>query len=97
MKTQVRLNLYEREIVNALVHEHHLKSDNARQLVIDYIKPIRKLGGYDSCQTHAERLVRAQEIGYSSDDWLKRITAIEHEELQDRIDSGREHPPEYAQ
>lgn len=69
MKTQVRLNLYEREIANVL-------------------------GGYDSCQAHAERLVRAQEIGYSPDTWLQRIRTIELEELKDPRISEHEHSTE---
>jgi hypothetical protein len=96
MKTQVRLNLYERGIVASLIQDHNFESNAARQLVVRYIKPIRKLGGYDSSQEHAERLVKAQQIGYSPDAWLKTILEIEREEMHDKGIPDREHSPEYA-
>lgn len=96
MKTQVRLSLYERGIVTSLIQDHNFDSNAARQLLVLYIKPIRKLGGYDSCKMHADRLVRAQQIGYSPDEWLKRILEIEREELNDKAIPDREQSPEYA-
>jgi len=96
MKTQVRLSLYERGIVSSLTQDHNIESNTARKLLVSYIKPIRKLGGYDSCKMHAERLVRAQQIGYTPDEWLKRILEIEREELNDKAISNREKPSEYA-
>jgi hypothetical protein len=96
MNTRVRLNLYERGIVTSLVQDHNFKPDTARQLVVQYIKVIRKLGGYDSCDQHAERLAQAQRIGYTPEAWLKRILDIEREELRDKGIPEREPGPEYA-
>lgn len=54
---QVRLNLYERGIVEILVAQYGFNTPAARQLVDDYIKVIRRLGGYGFCLDHATRLV----------------------------------------
>ncbi len=78
MKTQVRLNAYERGIVEELINHFHYKSDAARKLVVQYVPVIRKLGGYDSCLDHAERILQASQAGYKPKVWLKRIHAIEN-------------------
>lgn len=94
MKTH-RLNLYERGIVASLIRDHHFGAEDARQLVMQYIEVIRKLGGYDNCEDHAERLVQAQKTGYSPEAWLERIREIEREEIKDRRLPDRERV-EYA-
>jgi hypothetical protein len=96
MKILVRLNLYERGIVTSLVQDYNFNPDTARQLVVSYITPLRKLGGYDSCLVHAERLIRAKQIGYTPEAWLERILEIEHEEMHDKGISDREHRSEYV-
>ncbi|XEC97377.1 hypothetical protein AB6A23_12945 [Paenibacillus tarimensis] len=84
MRTQVRLNLYERGIVDALVANFGYTADAARRLVVEYIRVIRKLGGYDTCLDHAERLVHAQNAGHSPEAWLERIRIIDLEAAQDK-------------
>ena len=96
MTSQPRLNLYERNIVEALIRHYQFDPDEARSLVIDYIQVIRKLGGYDNPEDHAERLVQARNTGYSPQEWLERISAIEREERQDKGIPEREKGPEYA-
>lgn len=53
MKTQVRLNPYERGIAEALAGGFGYSAADARSLVI------RKLGAYDNCRDHAERIAEA--------------------------------------
>lgn len=84
MKTQVRLNLYERGIVDALVQSFGYTPQGARKLVVDYAEVIRKLGGYDTCYDHAERLVQATTINCKPEEWLKRINLIAKEAVQDK-------------
>jgi hypothetical protein len=79
MKTQVRLNLYERGIVIALVEYFGYTVDGARDLVVQYIGVIRKLGGYDSCLDHAERLHLAKLKDYSPERWLEKIHKLDTE------------------
>jgi hypothetical protein len=84
MKMQVRLNLYERGIVDSLVEDFGYTASQARELVVQYIEVVRKLGGYDSCELHAERLIQAQKIGMSPNAWLDRIGLIERENYRDK-------------
>lgn len=84
MKTQVRLNLYERGIVDALVQSFGYTPQGARKLVVEYAEVIRKLGGYDTCYDHAERLVQATTINCKPEEWLKRINLIAKEAVQDK-------------
>jgi hypothetical protein len=84
MKSQVRLNLYERGIVDSITENFGFSTVNARLLVVQYIEVIRKLGGYDNCEVHAERLVQAQKIGYSPKDWLEKISTVRRDALSDR-------------
>lgn len=84
MKTQVRLSLYERGIVDALVQSFGFTSQGARKLVVEYVEVIRKLGGYDTCYDHAERLVQATTNNYKPEEWLKRINVLAKEAVQDK-------------
>jgi hypothetical protein len=84
MKSQVRLNLYERGIVESVVSEFKLVPSDARELVVEYIDVVRKLGAYDNCEVQAERLVQAKRLGYSPEAWLKRIHSLRREALHDR-------------
>ncbi|WNR46779.1 hypothetical protein [Paenibacillus roseipurpureus] len=84
MTTQVRLNLYERGIVEALVQHFGFSPQGARKLVVDYAEVIRKLGGYDTCYDHAERLVQAKTLNYTASDWLKRIQQMAKDASQDK-------------
>ncbi|OCT13686.1 hypothetical protein A8709_19055 [Paenibacillus pectinilyticus] len=84
MKTQVRLNQYERGIVDSLIQSFGYTAQAARKLVVDYVEVIRKLGGYDTCYDHAERLVQAKTIELKPEDWLKRIHQIAKEAAQDK-------------
>lgn len=84
MKTQVRLNLYERGIVEALVNGFGYTNEGGRKLVVAYAEVIRKLGGYDTCYDHAERLVDAQQINCMPEEWLKRINNIAKEAAHDK-------------
>ena len=56
----------------------------ARKLVVEYAEVIRKLGGYDTCYDHAERLVQATTINCKPEEWLKRINLIAKEAVQDK-------------
>jgi hypothetical protein len=96
MKTHIRLNLYERGIVTSLIQIHHFSPDSARELVVQYIEVIRRLGSYDNCEEYAERLVQAQRIGYTPAAWLERIHEIELQEIRDTGIPDREHGSEYA-
>jgi hypothetical protein len=93
MKTLVRLNLYERGIVESLVTDFKFVPTAARDVVVEYIDVVRKLGAYDNCEVHAERLVRAKKLGYSPEAWLERIHSLRREALHDR---GIETPTEIA-
>jgi hypothetical protein len=93
MKSQVRLNLYERGIVESVVMDFNFIPSDARDLVVEYIDVVRKLGAYDNCELQAERLVRAKRLGYSSEAWLERIQSLRREALHDR---GIENPAEIA-
>jgi hypothetical protein len=84
MKTQVRLNLYERGIVESLVTSFGFTTETARELVVQYVHVIRALGGYDTCYDHAERLVQAQKANYLPEEWLERIHVIDVEAAKDK-------------
>jgi hypothetical protein len=93
MKSHVRLNLYERGIVDAMVTNFNAVPSVAREIVVEYIDVVRKLGSYDNCEVHAERLIQAKSLGFSSDAWLERIHSLRREALNDR---GIETHPEFA-
>ncbi len=84
MRTQVRLSSYERGIAEALTTSFGLTAEAARKLVVQYIHVIRKLGGYDSCYDHADRLVQSQKAGLTPEMWLDRIQKIDREAAKDR-------------
>lgn len=84
MKSQVRLNLYERGIVESIVTDFNTIPTDARELVVEYIDVVRKLGAYDNCEVQAERLIQAKSLGYSPAIWLERIHSLRREALQDR-------------
>ncbi|MBW7473122.1 hypothetical protein K0T92_00030 [Paenibacillus oenotherae] len=96
MTAQVRLNLYERGIVEELVEHFGYSADGARRLVVQYIAVIRKLGGYDSCRDHAERLVQAQQLNLMPEEWLERIRSIDREAAADKGILHLEHGSQYA-
>lgn len=96
MTAQVRLSLYERGIVEALVGSCGFTADAARRLVIQYIVVIRKLGGYDSCFDHAERLAEAQQLGIAPEEWLERIRTIDRDAARDKGISHLERGSQYA-
>ncbi|MFD0958544.1 hypothetical protein [Paenibacillus chungangensis] len=83
-KTRVRLSLYERGIAESLVSQYGYTPYEARELVVDYIAIVRKLGGYEQCVHYAELLHRARESGYAPSAWLQRIIEIEGGEARDR-------------
>jgi len=79
MAAQVRLNRYERGIVEVLEESFEYPADVARGIVVRYIDVVRKLGGYDSCFDHAERLHRAYSADHPPEQWLERIRVLETE------------------
>jgi len=81
---RVRLNLYERGIAEALAADFGYGKEEARLLVAEYIQVVRKLGGYDTCSDHAERLHAARRNGYRPEDWLKRIEDLRRDKLKDK-------------
>jgi hypothetical protein len=83
-KTQVRLSLYERGIVEALTVEYGYSQQDARTLVVDYIEVVRKLGGYDNCEQFAQLLDQARRVQHSPTQWLEHIQGIDKGELRDR-------------
>ncbi len=83
MRTRARLNPYERSIVDALVGHFGYRADAARQLVVQYIDIVRKLGGYDHQLVQAERLVQAIHAGYTPEAWLARIQTVEKAAAKD--------------
>lgn len=84
MTTQIRLNHYERGIEGALVNSFGYTPEEARRLVVHYVAIIRKLGGYDSCLDHAERLSQADQLGYSPEAWLENIRVFDLEAARDK-------------
>jgi hypothetical protein len=96
MKTQVRLNLYERGIAEALVTSFGFTTQTARELVVQYVKVIRALGGYDTCYDHAERLVQAQKVSYLPEEWLERIRILTVESAKDKGISHLEQRSDFA-
>lgn len=96
MTAQVRLSLYERGIVEALVGSFGYSAEAARQLVIQYIAVIRKLGGYDNGLDHAERLVQAQQMSIAPEEWLERIRIIDRDAARDKGISHLERGSQYA-
>lgn len=84
VKTQVRLSLYERGIVEALADEYVYNTADARKLVVEYIEVVRKLGGYDNCGQYAQLLDRARRMNHPPSQWLEHIQGVEKVELRDR-------------
>lgn len=83
VKTQVRLSLYERGIVEALTAGYSYSAGEARQLVVSYIEVVRKLGGYDNSVHYAQLLDRANRKEFTPSQWLDHIRTIERGELRD--------------
>lgn len=83
VKTQVRLSLYERGIVDALVAEYGYNPADARQVVVTYIAVVRKLSGYDNCSHYAQLLDRASRMNHPPAEWLDRIQELERGEIRD--------------
>lgn len=84
VKTGIRLSMYERGIVEALVADFGYNTTEARGLVVEYIEVVRKLGGYDNCGQYAGLLDRARRMNQLPSQWLERIHDIERGELRDR-------------
>lgn len=82
MTGQVRLNRYERNIVEVLTAEHGYAAGEARALVIRYIQVVRKLGAYDPPRDHAERLAEAHRSAYAPEAWLERLLQSEKDHLR---------------
>ncbi|MBB6675654.1 hypothetical protein [Cohnella nanjingensis] len=82
MTSQVRLNRYERGIVEALTAEHGYAAEEARALVVRYVHVIRKLGAYDAPRDHAERISEAHRSQYPPEAWLERLIAGERDLLR---------------
>ena len=77
MNKKVRLSRYEGGIAEELTNKFGYSAEDARELVVQYIDVVRKLGGYDSCLDHAERLHLAKTEGYSPEKWLEKIRTLE--------------------
>lgn len=92
MRTQVRLNAYERGIVEALAGGFGYSAEEARGLVVRYIDVVRKLGGYDTCRDHAERLQAADRTGYTPEQWMDKIRRIDADAAKDAGIPGLEKP-----
>lgn len=84
MERQVRLNRYERGIVEALAANFDYSAAAARWLVVEYIGVIGELGSYDTCLDHAERLVRGTQAGQAPEAWLERIRLLDAEAARDK-------------
>lgn len=82
--TRVRLSLYERGIAEALVGQYGYEAAAARQLVVEYIAVVRKLGGYEPCSHYAQLLDRARRANHPPGKWLEHILEVEKGELKDR-------------
>lgn len=82
MNQQEKLSLYERGIMDALVHDHGVSQKLAHQIIDEYIEVIRALGAYDNCHRHAEYLIQAYQQGCAPVDWLMRIDSIEEDPPQ---------------
>ena len=48
-----------------------------------YIAVFRKLGGYDTCLDHAERLQQADRNGYAPEAWPEKIRRIDRDAAAD--------------
>ncbi|OMF21324.1 hypothetical protein BK133_28495 [Paenibacillus sp. FSL H8-0548] len=83
-KTQVRLSLYERGIVEALTVDYGYMQADARALVVEYIEVVRKLGSYDNCEQYAMLLDQARRMKHAPSQWLEHIQSLEKGELRDR-------------
>lgn len=83
MRTQVRLNSYERGILQALTNEFGYSAGAARELVVRYVQVVRKLGAYYNCRDYAEKLAEAHAKGFSPEAWLERLLANERERAYD--------------
>ncbi|MNZ89864.1 hypothetical protein D3C78_1088010 [compost metagenome] len=82
--SQVRLSLYERGIVDSLAADYGYTTAEARELVVEYIAVVRRLGGYDNCSEYARLLDRARRMNHPSSLWLESILELEKGELRDR-------------
>lgn len=81
--TRVRLSLYERGIAEALVRDYGYTPTAARELVVEYIAVIRRLGGYEQCGHYAGLLHRAKTLEHTPSQWIQRIVEIEQGEARD--------------
>ncbi len=84
MATRIRLNPYEQGIAETLVNTLGYTKVKAREIVVEYIEVIRKLGGYDTCLDHAERLHAARNIGLTPAKWMTRIEEVRRGQLKDK-------------
>lgn len=84
MKTHVRLSSYERGIVEALSDEFGYPPVDARELVVQYIAVVRRLGGYDNARDHASRLHEAKTVGYSAEQWIDRLQDSKRDRALDK-------------
>lgn len=82
--TRVRLSSYERGIAEALAAGYGYTLRSARELVVEYISIVRRLGGYEQCGHYAELLHRAKQAGQTPSQWIQRIIEIEQGEARDR-------------
>lgn len=94
--TRVRLSAYERGIAEALVQGWNYEPLAARELVVEYIKVIRRLGGYEPCTHYAALIDRAKRAGHTPSMWIQRIVDIEQGEAMDR-GIGEEQSRHYLQ
>jgi len=84
VRAKIRLSLYERGIVDALVAHYGYTAQAARELTVRYIDVVRKIGGYEQSFYYSELIHRAKEADYSPAAWLKRIGEVERGELRDK-------------
>ncbi|WP_147381782.1 hypothetical protein [Paenibacillus nanensis] len=82
--TRVRLSSYERGIAEALAGGYGYTPREARELVVEYIAVVRRLGGYEQCGHYAALLHRAKQAGQTPSQWIQRIIEIEQGEARDR-------------
>ncbi|WP_156739363.1 hypothetical protein [Paenibacillus oryzae] len=80
----IRLSMYERSILDALVSRHGYEHSFARSLVSDYIDVLRKIGGYEQSGHYADLIHRAYSEGCSPERWLGIIADVEQGEARDR-------------
>ncbi|MFD0586630.1 hypothetical protein ACFQZE_01345 [Paenibacillus sp. GCM10027627] len=80
----MRLSAFERGIAEALARDFGYSAKAARELVVEYIAVIRRLGGYEQCEHYAGLLDRAKMLGGTPSQWIQRIVDIEKGEARDR-------------